>query len=381
LPGAVAFRIVAGDATMHPFLRKILGFNWVLLGLMLALMVFGIYAIYSATWMRDNSFWRDQIKWAFICLPTFFAVSLIDYRWVRWGALPLYIAGLAGLVATMLFGETRYGAKSWLDLKFMNFQPSQLAILAGILMLALFLSEFKRLHPFLRIMSCGVIVGAPWILILIQPDLGSALVWIPVVLGMLFIAQIPLRYLISILLLGVAAVPIVVNFGLKPYQHDRIMVFLHPELDPQNTGWTINQSLIAIGSGGMAGKGFKAENTQNALGFLPSTIVHNDFIFAVLGEQHGFIGGVILLGAFALLLLTALYVVLFAGDDLGRLLAAGVVMLLFAHVFMNVGMTVSVTPITGLPLPLVSYGGSFLLIVMVSFGLLQSVWIHRRIAK
>ncbi len=366
---------------MHPFLRKLLGFNWVLLGLMLALMVFGIYAIYSATWMRDNSFWRDQIKWALICLPTFFAVSLIDYRWVRWGALPLYIAGLAGLVTTMLIGETRYGAKSWLDLKFMNFQPSQLAILAGVLMLALFLSEFKRLHPFLRIMSCGVIVGAPWILVLIQPDLGSALVWIPVVLGMLFIGQIPLRYLVCILLLGVAAVPIVVNFGLKPYQHDRIMVFLHPELDPQNAGWTINQSLIAIGSGGLTGKGFKAENTQNALGFLPSTIVHNDFIFAVIGEQHGFIGGVILLATFALLLLTALHVVMLAGDELGRLLAAGVVMLLFAHVFMNVGMTVSVTPITGLPLPLVSYGGSFLLIVMISFGLLQSVWIHRRIAN
>ncbi|MGC1480168.1 MAG: FtsW/RodA/SpoVE family cell cycle protein, partial [Chthoniobacterales bacterium] len=208
--------------------------------------------------------------------------------------------------------------------------------------------------------------------------LGSSLVWIPVVFGMLFIGAIPLRYLVSMILLGVAAIPIIVNFGLKPYQKDRIMVFLDPDLDPQGAGWTINQSLIAIGSGGMAGKGFKAENTLNELGFLPSTIVHNDFIFSVLGEQHGFIGGAVLMGVFAILMLTALYVVMMAGDDLGRLLATGVLMLLFAHVFMNVGMTVAVTPITGLPLPLVSYGGSFLMIIMVSFGLLQSVWIHRR---
>lgn len=345
---------------------------------MLALMVFGIYAIYSATWVRDDSFWRDQIKWIFICLPFFFVTSLLDYRWVRWGGLPLYFLGVAGLVATRLLGEERYGAQSWLDLKFMMFQPSQLAILAGIMVLALFLSQFKNMHPLFRLAACGAIVGAPWVLILIQPDLGSALVWIPVLLGMLFIGGIPKRYLISMILLGLACVPLVVQFGLKPYQMKRILVFLDPTLDPRGAGWTINQSMIAIGSGGFAGKGFKAPNTMNELGFLPSTIVHNDFIFSVLGEQHGFLGGAILIGAFALVLLVAIYVVLMAGDDLGRLLATGVVMLLFAHVFMNIGMTIAVTPITGLPLPLVSYGGSFLLIIMISFGLLQSVWIHRR---
>jgi Bacterial cell division membrane protein len=345
---------------------------------MLALMVFGIYAIYSATWMRDDSFWRDQIKWIFICLPCFFVTSLLDYRWVRWGGLPLYLLGVAALVATQLIGEERYNAKSWLDLKFMMFQPSQLAILAAIMVLALFLSQFKNMHPMFRIAACGAIVGAPWVLILIQPDLGSALVWIPVLLGMLFIGGIPKRYLISMILLGLAFVPLVVQFGLKPYQMKRILVFLDPTLDPLGAGWTINQSMLAIGSGGFSGKGFKTPNTMNELGFLPSTIVHNDFIFAVLGEQHGFLGGAILIGVFALLLLVAVYVVLMAGDDLGRLLATGVVMLLFAHVFMNIGMTIAVTPITGVPLPLVSYGGSFLLIIMISFGLLQSVWIHRR---
>ena len=345
---------------------------------MIALMGYGIYAIYSATWMRTDDFWRDQIKWVFICIPFFVVVSLVDYRWVRWGALPLYLVGLLGLVATMAFGEKRYGARSWLDLKFMNFQPSQLALLAGILVLALFLSQFKNLHPFFRLAACGAIVGAPWILILIQPDLGSALVWIPMLLGMLFIGGIPKRYLISLILLGVAMVPLVVNFGLKTYQQNRILTFLDPSRDPQDTGWTINQSLVAIGSGGFSGKGFKAPNTLNELGFLPSTIVHNDFIFAVLGEQHGFVGGAILIAVFALLLLTAIHIAMMAEDDLGRLLAVGVTMILFAHVFMNIGMTIQVTPITGLPLPLISYGGSFLLIVLISFGILQSVWIHRR---
>ncbi|MDD5200368.1 MAG: rod shape-determining protein RodA [Terrimicrobiaceae bacterium] len=364
---------------MHPFLRKLLGFNWVLLGLMLALMTYGIYAIYSATWMRTDVFWRDQIKWVVVCLPIFLGVSLVDYRWVRIGALPLYLAGLAALVATMAFGEKVYGARSWLNLGFMNFQPSQLALLAGILTVALFMSQFKKLHPFVRLAGCGAIVGAPWVLILIQPDLGSALVWIPVVLGMLFIGGIPKRYLIALLLLGFSAIPLVVNFGLKQYQQNRILTFLDPSRDPQGAGWTLNQSLIAIGSGGFLGKGFRAPNTLNELGFLPSTIVHNDFIFAVLGEQHGFVGGVILISVIALTLLTAIYIVMMAGDDLGRYIATGVVMMLFAHVFENIGMTIQVMPITGVPLPLISYGGSFLMITLICFGLLQSVWIHRRI--
>jgi rod shape determining protein RodA len=230
----------------------------------------------------------------------------------------------------------------------------------------------------LRILCCGAIVGAPWILILIQPDLGSCIVWVPVLLAMMFVGGIPKRWLLSMLLVGLALIPVVVQFGLKPYQYSRITTFLNPEADPQGDGWNITQSLIAIGSGGFSGKGFKAQNTQLELGFLPSTIVHNDFIFSVLGEQHGFIGGVALLVAFALLCVVMLQVAVEAGDDLGRLLAVGFVMLVFTHTFMNIGMTISLTPITGLPLPLISYGGSFVMIILFGFGLLQSIWIHRR---
>lgn len=348
---------------------------------MLALLVYGIYAIYSATWMREQNFWSSQIVWACLGLPLFFAASLIDYRWIRFGAVPLYIVGIGALVAVMLFGEKRYGARSWLDLGFMNFQPSQLAIIAGIMTLAVYLEASKSSMPFLRLLACGAIVGAPWVMILLEPDLGSCIVWVPVLMAMLFIGGIPKRWLISMLAVGAAIVPLVVYFGLREYQYRRITTFINPNLDPQGAGWNINQSLLAIGSGGFYGKGFKAPNTLNELGFLPSTIVHNDFIFSVMGEQHGFVGGVALIAVFVLLLLVGLHVASRANDDLGRLVAIGIVMLLFTHTFMNIGMTISVTPITGLPLPLVSYGGSFLMITLLSLGLLQSIWIHRNVIR
>lgn len=180
------------------------------------------------------------------------------------------------------------------------------------------------------------------------------------------------------LVIAFALIPLVVHFGLKPYQYSRITTFLNPEADPQGDGWNITQSLIAIGSGGLVGKGYKAPNTQNALGFLPATIVHNDFIFSVMGEQHGFLGGVILIAALTILFVVMLGIAIEAEDDLGRLLAIGITLLLFTHTFMNLGMTISLTPITGLPLPLVSYGGSFIMITLLSFGLLQSIWIYRR---
>ena len=366
---------------MLPLFRKFLGLNWILLALTLALAGFGLFAIYSATWMREDAYladsWRRQLAWIGVGMVVYMVISLTDYRWVRWGAVPFYLFGLAALVLCELKGTTVYGAKSWLRLGPLNFQPSQPAILAGIMVLAIVLSQFRRLHPFLRIVLGGAAVAAPWLMILKQPDLGSAIVWVPVFLVMLYVGGLPMRYLLVLILLGLILIPIVVNFGLKGYQRDRITTFLHPDRDPQGDGWTINQSLTAIGSGGWAGKGFKAENTLNELGFLPSTIVHNDFIFAVIGEQHGFMGGVMLLGAFAALLLTLILIGHFARDDLGRLLVGGTIGMLFAHVFMNIGMTISVTPITGLPLPLISYGGSFALVVLVSLGIAQSVWIHR----
>src|SRR5436190_17229635 len=176
---------------MTPFLRKLLGLNWLLLITMLALAIFGVVAIYSATYMHGDSytadFWRKQANWVVVGFFAFMIASLIDYRWVRWGALPMYLAGIVLLIMTHFMGSRVYGARSWLMLGPINFQPAQLAVLAGILVLALFLSQFRNVHSMLRLIGCGVIVGGPMLLIIIQPDFGETIVWLPVLFGLLFV--------------------------------------------------------------------------------------------------------------------------------------------------------------------------------------------------
>src|SRR5216110_2277961 len=302
---------------MTPLLRKLLGQNWLLLLIMLALAVSGVVAIYSATSTRSDpyatDFWHKQANWVAVGVFAFMLTSLVHYRWIRWGALPMYLAGIVFLIMTKFIGQKVYGARSWLHLGPVNFQPAQLAVIAGIMVLSLFLSQFQQMHPMLRLTLFGTIVGAPCLLILMQPDLGECMIWGPVLLALLFVGGIPLRYLICVVLIAVALIPIA-YIGLKPYQQERITAFINPDIDRQGSAWAINQSLIAIGSGGWAGKGFKAPNTQIELGFLPATAVHNDYIFSAIGEQWGFVGGMMLLGAFALLLITCLFVAFRAGD-------------------------------------------------------------------
>src|SRR5712664_2576840 len=366
---------------MTPFLRKLLGLNWLLLVVMLALAIFGVVAIYSATYMREDSvaaeFWRKQANWVVVGFFAFMLASLVNYHWIRWGALPMYLAGIFFLILTKFMGQKVYGARSWLHLGPINFQPAQLAVVAGIMVLALFLTQFRQMHPALRLLLSGAIAGAPCLLILMQPDLGETIIWVPVMLALWFVAGLPLRYLLCIILIGIAFIPIAINFGLKPYQQQRITAFTHPDIDKQGSAWAINKSMTAIGSDGWSGKGFKAPNTQIELGFLPATAVHNDYIFSAIGEQWGFVGGVFLISGFALLLMTCLFVAFFAGDQLGLLLVVGITALIFTHIFQNIGMTISILPITGVPLPLISYSGSFALMIMFALGVVNSVWVHR----
>jgi rod shape determining protein RodA len=216
------------------------------------------------------------------------------------------------------------------------------------------------------------------LLILKQPDFGMTMVWVPIVLGMLFVGGVPKRYLISILLVGIAALPVLINFVLKPYQRARIIAFIDPGIDPLGAGWAINQSLIAIGSGGFPGKGFMATGTQVEQGFIPGTTVHTDYIYTAIGEQFGFIGGVVLISLFAVLLLAMLFTAHQAADELGLIITVGFAMQIFFHVYQNIGMTIALMPITGLPLPLISYGGTFVVMVMFGLGLVNSVWVHRK---
>jgi rod shape determining protein RodA len=370
---------------MTPLLRKLLGINWLLLLIMLGLAIFGVIAIYSCTYMRTDAvysaMWRKQAIWIGISTIVFFVVSLTDYRWVRLGALPMYLASIVFLVLTLLIGKKLDGARCWLALGPIQFQPAQMAVVSGILVISLFLSQFRNLHPMLKLLACGIISGAPVLLILLQPDLGSVIIWIPVIFAMLFAAHIPTRYLIVIALIGITCLPLAYYFALKPYQRARITAFADPEVDPRGAAWAVNQTLIAVGSGGWSGKGFKAPNTQVALGYVPATTVPNDYIFSAIAEQWGFVGGTTLLGGFALLLLTGLFIAYRAGNDLGVLLSVGVMALIFTHTFQNIGMNISILPVTGVPLPLISYSGSFVLVIMFGLGLVNSVWVHRKSAE
>ncbi len=369
---------------MTPLIRKLLGMNWVLVGLSIALCILGVVAVYSASAFRSDelsqSYWHKQAVWVAAGIVVFMVTSLIDYRWVKWAALPLYLISIFFLILTYTkLGEEHGGAKCWLRLPGIGtFQPSQMTVIAGVLTVALFLSQFRKLHPMMKLAFTGAIIGGPMLLILKQPDVGMTLVWVPVIMSMLLLCGLPKRYIISLLLIASAAVPVLIRFVLKPYQYKRILAFIDPAIDPTGAAWAINQSLIAIGSGGFKGKGFMATGSQVEQGFIPGTTVHTDYIFTAIAEQFGFIGGVVLISLFAVLVISCLVTAHQAADELGLLITIGIAAQLFFHVYQNIGMTISLMPITGLPLPLISYGGTFLVMVMFGLGLVNSVWVHRK---
>jgi rod shape determining protein RodA len=364
---------------MTPLIRKLLGLNWVLVGAVIALSVFGVIAVYSASYFRTDEYWHKQTTWMCVGFGVFLITSLIPYKFAKWIALPMYLVATAAVILTYKIGVLIGGARCWIKVPGVGlFQPSQLAVIAGVLVVSLFLSQFRRLHPFLKLAFVGAIVVGPMLLILKQPDIGMVLVWITAIMSILLVSGIPKRYLITIVLIGLCLVPLAYNFGLKDYQRARITAFIDPEIDPKGSAWAINQSLIAIGSGGFSGKGFKAPNTQVEQGFLPGTTVHTDYIYSAIGEQWGFIGGVALIGTFSLLILSMLFTAYSAADEFGLLITAGITGQLFFHVYQNIGMTISLMPVTGIPLPLISYGGTFVVMVMFGLGLVNSVWVHRK---
>jgi len=363
---------------------------------MAALLVAGVVAVYSAVEFRDDepgisSLWRKQVIMIGVGLIFFFGASLIDYKWVRWGALPAYLIALILLVAVQVAGQEIHSSRSWLRIAGFSFQPSQAAMGAGILMLAFVLAELHRFHPilqnhFVRLTLAGIVGGIPFAMVLKEGDLGSAMVWLPVIGAMLLMGSIPFRYLISIVLVGLMAAPLVYYFKLKPHQQKRIQVHLAvlegKEIDKQGEGYATYHITNAIGSAGWEGKGFLArrvprQKSIHRMGFLPRTTAHNDYIFAVVAEEQGFRGSMILLCCLAFLLLQTVVVAFWSRDQLGRLIAVGAIALFFAHTFQHVGMQVHLLPITGIPLPFISYGGSFMVLTLFLMGMVQSIWVHR----
>lgn len=379
---------------MTPLFRKFLGLNWFMFANMILLIIWGVWAIYNASSFRDSAAlankWRDQVQWAVIGLVVFFGASLIDYKWLRWGAPLMYIAGIAGLVGVKLFGVETKGAKSIIDLGPINLQPSQIAIVATIAMLALVLGDLHRVIPWfryhwLRLGVCGILSAVPMGMVLKEPDLGSAAVYGPVVVAVLLVGNIPFRYLITLFLIAMCALPIAYFFGLKPYQKKRVEVFadmlMNKKVDVQGDAWMADKVQIAVGSAGYDGKGplsMKVKDQRSVhRTFFTETEAINDFIYAVIVEEFGFRGGMFQIFFTATLLVQCILVSFFARDQLGRLLAVGITAMLYAHSMQNMGMNVNMMPITGLPLPFTSYGGTFLVMCMFTMGLAQSVWIHR----
>ncbi len=366
---------------MTPFLRKLLGMNWLLFASVIVISLAGVLFIHGASYLRpEDRYWQQQAKFVGFGLVLFLVVTMIDYRWVKWAAVPVYLMSvvLTALTYTGL-GVMKNNAKCWLRLPFIGvFQPGQMAAMGGIMTMALFLSHTRRWHPALRIMGTGIIAAPPMVLILKQPDLGMTVAWMPVILAMLWLSGMPLRWLAVLLLTGLTFLPLVMNFGLKPYQRDRVVTFMDPDVDPRGASYGVNQSLIAIGSAGISGKGFKAPGTQLEMGLIPKAEAHTDYIFATIGEQWGFLGGAALIAAFGLLIIACMLTAACATDAFGLLIVGGITAQVFFHVFQNIGMTIALMPITGLPLPLISYGGTFVLMIMFALGLVNSVWVHRQ---
>ncbi|XOV72680.1 MAG: FtsW/RodA/SpoVE family cell cycle protein [Verrucomicrobiota bacterium] len=385
--------------------------DWVLWLALAGLAVIGLAFIYSAAsvhGLSDPQQWYQHrfVKQMFalgLGLVLAGALCLVDYHLIARWSLVFYWASIILLLLVLLFDPV-YGARRWISLGPIRLQPSEFAKIATICALGNFLSRpLDELRvPSLFFQALGLI-GLPFCLILIEPDLGSSLVLIPVGLVMMFVAGIP-RTFLSRLVGGAALMMVLVVIDtlfypkllpvvqLEEYQKNRLRVYFgmsfappdatptekrNAEVEKRRFTYNVDQALISVGSGGMTGKGW-CQGTQNALGYLPKTVAHNDFIFSVIAEEWGFLGSMAVLCLNAVVVIQGLRIASQARDRMGRVIATGVVMLWFSHVFINIGMNIRLMPVTGLPLPLLSDGGSSALSFMVAMGLLQNVKLYKR---
>jgi len=344
----------------------------------ICLITIGIFFIYSASFSRAAGvaklFYQKQLIWFAVGLVLFMILFFWDYRKLLRLSPYLYVLGVAFLLLVLFIGSRKLGAQRWLSIGGFAFQPSEFSKLTLIFALSTYLSRFwdDRLK-FKYLLGALVIVGVPMLLILKQPDLGTALIYLPILFVMLFAAYVPLKYLFLLIGSGIAVSPFMWGF-LKAYQKNRLLVFIDPNRDPLGAGYNLIQSKIAVGSGGWFGKGW-LEGTQNQLQFLPER--HTDFIFSVMGEEWGFMGGLIIIALYFVIITGALNIADKSSDKGGRFMALGIAAFFTAHVFINIGMTIGIMPITGLPLPFVSYGGTSLIAMMAALALLQNIYSRR----
>jgi rod shape determining protein RodA len=386
--------------------------DWISPLVMFLLCVVGLFFIYSAQAFVGGGYWLRQIVWIVLGSGVYVVVSRIDYKIYLENAFWFYAAAVLLLLSIWTpLGVEREGARRWLDFGFMAYQPAEAAKVCSLIMIASILarSEIGTVRQsLLVILKVFFVTAIPMILIFAQPDLGSCLIIPPTMLALLYVSKLSQRFFLAVFGL-VLCMGAVLSLDLheyskylkennltameargayqeqswiplRDYQRERIMTFIAPEVvDPRGTGsaWNSVQAQQAVGTGGLLGKGWQS-GLQARLGYLPRSVAHNDFIFAVLAEEKGFIGGLLVIGLFSLLLANGVRIAGMARDRFGMLLAVGVTVIFTIHVFINIGMTIGLTPITGLPLPFLSYGGSFILSCCFLQGIVQSVHRYRR---
>jgi len=399
----------------HQLNRREPKFDWPLMCALVGLMVLGVAFIHSARLSIESSYvdwwsklWRMQILWYAVGILGFAVTCWVDYktlaRWSYvgyWGAILLLV-----LVLIPHIGAYKFGARRWIDFGPVQFQPSEFAKIAMILAMAHYLSrppeELKQRKVFWGAIA---LVLVPFTLIMREPDLGSALVLLPVGFVMIFVAGAPFRFirnlvigvglLVALLLVDVLFAPADWRIPLEDYQRRRLLVYFNRDhrdfappnptpaqlqrarLQQRNDSYNVEQALISVGSGGVTGKGWR-QGTQNLLGYLPRGVAHNDFIFSVIAEESGFVGSIVVLSLYGVVLFTGIRIAGQARDRLGKTMAVGVVTLFFSHVLINIGMNIRLMPVTGVPLPLLSYGGTSVLASLVAAGLLQNIYMHRK---
>lgn len=356
-------------------------FDFILLFTSLGLTAYGMLLIYSGSFSlsEGQSLFTGpvgrQFAFAVIGVAACVAISRTDYRFLAAGSTGMYFGLLALLLFVLTVGVQIYGSRRWIDIGGTHVQPSEIGKLVIILVLAKYLSDnhenIKDLRVFLNSLA---IAAVPALLVFVEPDLGSAMIFLMIWLGMVIMAGADMRHVLGLIGMAFALLPFIIIAVITDYQRERITLFLDPSQDPLGSGFNIRQAEISIGSGGFWGKGF-LEGSQTQLDYLRTQTT--DYVFSVLGEELGFIGAMILFALFILLLSRGLRAAYISRDPFGRLIAVGVVIFILFQAFINIGVNVRLFPVTGIPLPFISQGGSSLVTVFLAIGLLESVIMRR----
>ncbi len=362
---------MAGNARLTTLLPRWRLDPW-LLGMLLVLMGLGLMVLYSAAEQNFGMVWRQGVR-LIMGLGVLIVLAHLPPRLLRLWAPWLYLVAMLMLLAVLFFGVGR-GAQRWLDLGVVRFQPSEAMKLALPLMLAMLLNRRSLPPDWPTLLMAALLIAAPVAMIVLQPDLGTSVLVGASGLCLLFLAGLRWRIILAMGVALAAAAP-VVWLNLHQYQQHRILTFLNPESDPLGQGWNIIQSKIAVGSGGLTGKGWLS-GSQSHLEFLPEP--HTDFIFSVLAEEFGFVGVVAVLVLYAAIIGRAMHMASQCRDSFGRLLAGTLVFMFFLYVAVNVGMVSGLLPVVGVPLPLISYGGTSAITLLAGFGLVMGLYSRRR---